>query len=548
MVHLKPIIPKIVENLPNKEEVMRELSQLNSDEEVMSYLDGRVSNSLIKNLFKQHYGIEYSTVENVDPDLIKQFSRDFLTENKIIPLSYNPNDGKLIVAISNLGDRDLRGKIRRAVSRKSWTVEFHFAFENEIEDYLAKIFEKDEVVDIKVRTGAAFDATEWVSSIINKGIKNQASDIHIERLEKAIQVRYRIDGILEEKKEFILGENEISSIYVRLKIISNMDIVENRKSQDGRVDNYEYSGSLYDLRVNTVNTIYGEKIVMRIINKSKEVSTFEELGFSKENKEKVIDMLKAKNGIIYLAGATGSGKSTTLYSMIEQLNEDSINIYTIEDPVEKSIANVNQIQIDEASGTDYPSVLAALLRQDPDVIVVGEVRDVETAGLSIRASLTGHLVITTLHANNAVDSLSRLSDMGMESYLVGASSVGFLSQILIRKLCPHCKKEKEYLEAHEEIWLSKNSKNFNYEEEKMNGNYICEPVGCENCSNGFKGRVAVIEVLDVDDEIRGLISRGEDIDKIRSLLKGRNYKTMKNDGVDKVKKGIISLGELIGKI
>lgn len=549
MIHLKPIIPKIVENVDNKSESARYLSSCSSDKEIMAYLSGKVDRETIKELFKQHYGIEYAEINNVDMVLIKQFSKDFLMNNKIIPISHNEEEDKLTMAISNLADRDLRGKIRRAVSRKSWTVDFKFAFESEIEEYLNNIFNSEEEVDdVKIKPGLAFDATEWVNSIIGKGIKLEASDIHIERLEKSVQVRYRVDGILEGRREFALNSNEISSIYVRLKIISNMDIVENRKSQDGRIDNYEYNGSLYDLRVNTVNTVYGEKVVMRIINKSKEVSTFEDLGFNEENKSKVVDMLKAKNGIIYLAGATGSGKSTTLYSMIEELNDERINIYTIEDPVEKTVNNVNQIQIDEASGTDYPSVLAALLRQDPDVIVVGEVRDVETAGLSIRASLTGHLVITTLHANNAVDSLSRLSDMGMESYLVGASSVGFLSQILIRKLCPHCKRRKEELETHEEIWLSKNSEGFDYSEEKAKGNYIYEPIGCEECSNGFKGRIALIEVLTVDDEIRSLISRGEDIDKIKRLLRERKYKTMKDDGIDKVKKGIISLAELIGKI
>ena len=390
-------------------------------------------------------------------------------------------------------------------------------------------------------------SNRWVNNVINRG-KLGDSDIHIERLRTEMQVRYRVDGLLCNKKTFKLSDNAISSIYVRLKIISNMDIAENRRSQDGRIDNYEYNGEYYDLRVSSVNTIYGEKAVLRMLKKTDEVIPFNALGFTKENEEKVKKMLNSQNGIIYLAGATGSGKTTTLYTMIEEVKDDSVNIYTIENPVEKTIDNVNQIQIDEASGTDYPTVLRTLLRQDPNVIVVGEVRDVETAELSIRASLTGHLVMTTIHANSAVDSLSRLSDMGVESYLIGASLVGTLSQRLVRKLCPKCKVKREKLKEYEEIWIKQEIKDFDYDEEKAKGNYIYESVGCDECSGGYKGRIAAVEVLNIDDNLRSMISKQTHINEINDYLKENDYKTLKYDGILKALNGITGMEELIGQL
>lgn len=330
--------------------------------------------------------------------------------------------------------------------------------------------------------------------------------------------------------------------------MSQMDVSQSRKSQDGRIDNYEYNGELYDIRVSSVNTIYGEKFVMRLIKKSSETVSFENLGFTEENQEKVKRMLKNQNGIIYLAGATGSGKSTTLYTMIDEIEDETVNIYTIENPVEKSIDNVNQIQIDEAAGTDYPTILSALLRQDPNVIVVGEIRDTETAELSIRASLTGHLVMATIHANNAVDSISRLIDMGVESYLIGASSVGMLSQRLVRKLCEHCKVKRDTLYPHETLWIENVRKDFDYEVEKELGHYIYGPGGCEHCNNGYKGRLATVEALEVDETLRSMISNKEHSDKINQYLKTINYKNLKYDGITKALNGITSIEELMGHL
>lgn len=552
MMYLKPLIKKIAGDSPSFREINMKASRLDNDKDLLDYLLQYVTIDKIEHIFTQHYGIEYISIKNktLDKDLLNNYDLNFLKKEVILPLEYNENKATHLFAISNLLDRDLQGRIRKLFRSKQQKVDFCFVFEHEI---LEKITEMEAQSTFIANTNPKYDdgnfnATDWVNNVINEGAELGASDIHIERLKTGMQIRYRVDGLLCNKKIFKLSDNAISSIYVRLKIISNMDIVENRRSQDGRIDNYEYNGEYYDLRVSTVNTIYGEKVVLRMLKKTDEVIPFNALGFTKENEEKVKKMLNSQNGIIYLAGATGSGKTTTLYTMIEEVKDDSVNIYTIENPVEKTIDNVNQIQIDEASGTDYPTVLRTLLRQDPNVIVVGEVRDVETAELSIRASLTGHLVMTTIHANSAVDSLSRLSDMGVESYLVGASLVGTLSQRLVRKLCPKCKVKREKLKEYEEIWIKQEIKDFDYDEEKAKGNYIYESVGCDECSGGYKGRVAAVEVLNIDDNLRSMISKQTHINEINDYLKENDYKTLKYDGILKALNGITSMEELIGQL
>jgi len=552
MMYLKPLIKKIVPNIDGRNEIILQAERLSTDKDLLEYLSRIVEFDEIESIFSHYYGINLKTLKEteVDEDLIKRFNLTFLEKETIIPLSYDESSATYHFAISNLVDRNLRDKIKKIVNANNQEVVFYFVFDYEIKEFFSELKneEKKKPLKKKKEENSDFNATQWVDNIINQGIDIGASDIHIERLKEEIQIRYRVDGILTHKEHYQFTESEVSNIYVRLKIVSNMDIVESRKSQDGRIGDYKRKDKFYDLRVNTVNTIYGEKFVMRIIRKDDKIAKFSDLGFTKENEEKIREMLANQNGIIYLAGATGSGKTTTLYSMIDALNEDSVNIYTIENPVEKTIDNVNQIQIDEASGTDYASVLSALLRQDPNIIVVGEVRDSDTADLSIRASLTGHLVITTIHANNALDSLSRLSDMGIEDYLIGASSIGFISQRLVRKLCPECKVKRETLKEHEEIWLKENNPDFDYEKEKAKGNYIYGPGNCDACTNGYKGRVALIEALLVDDNLRTMISKNEGINKMKEYSINNDYETLKTDGIKKALSGITSMEELMGQV
>lgn len=553
MNYLTPIVDKILKGTPNAEVIKKKAMKL-KDKEALYLLTKVTSEEKIESTFFQHYGVAYKSLKNVEVDrgLLDNFELAYLKENKFIPLSAEGNT--FHVAIESIGRSSKSDAIEKVFRERGGQVVFHFAFDHEIIEKIEEVSSyKKPVETTKTKEYRAnadeFSAIEWVDKVIKDGIALGASDIHIERLKNETQIRYRVDGLLTGVKKFKFASNDyISTINGRIKVISQMDVSQSRKSQDGRIDNYEYNGDLYDIRVSSVNTIYGEKFVMRLIKKSSETVSFKNLGFTQENQEKVKRMLKNQNGIIYLAGATGSGKSTTLYTMIDEIKDETINIYTIEDPVEKSIDNVNQIQIDEAAGTDYPTILSALLRQDPNVIVVGEIRDTETAELSVRASLTGHLVLATIHANNAVDSISRLIDMSVESYLIGASSVGMLSQRLVRKLCEHCKVKRETLHPHEILWIENVRADFDYETEKELGHYIYSPGGCEHCNNGYKGRLATVEVLEVDETLRSMISNKEHSDKINQYLKTINYKNLKYDGITKALNGITSIEELMGHL
>jgi len=553
MIYLKPLIKKLAHGEENASHIVLEANNMENDRELLDYFLKVIGIEKIESVFKHHYGIEYANLNKflIDEDAISQFGLNFLKRENMLPLLHDKRPHSYHFTISNLIERDMRSRIEDIAKSNGQNVAFYFSFEHEILDKFEELKSQKPMSTImsnRSKDGQNFNVVEWVNGIINKGIELNSSDIHIERLESQLQIRYRVDGLLTNKEKYTFNANTISNIYVRLKVISNMDIAESRKSQDGRIDNYQHDGKSYDLRVSTVNTIHGEKFVLRLLAKSQQVASFAELGFSRENEEKVKTMLSNQNGIIYLAGATGSGKTTTLYSMIDQLNEDSVNIYTIENPVEKTIENVNQIQIDEASGTDYPTILSVLLRQDPNVIVVGEIRDAETANLSIRASLTGHLVLTTLHANGALDTLGRLSDMGMKSYLIGASSIGFISQRLVRQLCPHCKQKKEKLKSYEVEWIKEELPEFDYEAEKQKGHYVYKPIGCPECTGGYKGRIGVVEVLVVDDTLRSLISKGESMENIRKFISTTDYRSLRYDGIEKAIKGITSIEELIGQI
>lgn len=560
MMYLQPIVNKIIKSDEKFKELAPSIREIKSDKEMLDFLLKFTTIENIEKTFEKHYGIQYKNLKNLrlDNNVIQNFDIKFLKKEIILPLSFEKEKSLYHLSISDLMNRNLQAKLKKFFNDRNQNVNLYFSFEHEILETLNNLqslstpkptsFPQETEPSSQQYDDDNFNATDWVDDVLKKGIELGASDIHIERLRDEIQTRYRVDGLLTGKQKFALSDNAISSIYVRFKIISNMDIVENRRSQDGRIDNYTHNGDIYDMRVSTVNTIYGEKFVLRLLKKTAGIVPFSSLGFTTENEQKVVDMLKSKNGIVYLAGATGSGKTTTLYTMIDEIKDDSVNIYTIENPVEKTLDDINQIQIDEASGTDYPTILRTLLRQDPNVIVVGEIRDSETAELSIRASLTGHLVLSTIHSNSAVDSLSRLSDMGVEPYLVGASMVGVLSQRLLRKLCSECKVKRETLKEHEELWIKKEIPTFNYEEEKAKGNYIYKSSSCEECSSGYKGRVAAVEALSVDDNLRTMISKKEDTSNIEEYLISQGYRSLKYDGIQKVLNGITSMEEVMGQL
>ncbi len=382
-----------------------------------------------------------------------------------------------------------------------------------------------------------FDAQEddtpvvkLLNSLLLRGYNNSASDIHIEPFEDNVHVRMRIDGMLVDYLD--LNKNIQAALTVRIKILSNMDIAEKRNPQDGHFIG-KINGIEMNIRVSVIPTIFGEKIVMRYLNSNTTISRLSTFGMTQDNYDKMKQMMAMPHGIIYVTGPTGSGKTTTLYMILEELAKGQVNISTIEDPVEKRLSRINQMQVNQMSGLTFESGLRALMRQDPDIIMVGETRDKETAEISVRAAITGHLVVSTLHTNDAISSIVRLEEMGIEPYMVANSLVGLVAQRLMRVVCPHCKRQVEATVT-DKIAVGEDIK------------YITKGTGCPHCNNtGYKGRIAIHEIIMVDSHVRKMIANKEDIDTIMDYLKDEQHvETLKDQAVQLVKDGVTTVDEL----
>lgn len=523
---------------------------LADDQRILEYLLSiGISKKSITEQIEKYYGFPYLDLEQNKLDLytLKSFSLKNLRSQKVLPVKFNEKSKTYLFVMADFTMAQIKETITYQCQQKGTKAEFFFAFAHEIE----KKFEEAELILNKdeekkqeetLKLAGESSVTEWVERILSRGITLGASDVHIEPQEYNLQVRFRIDGILAVKETFEFSHDYMKSIVIRIKVISGMDISEHRKPQDGSIYGFVSDGHRYDLRVSSIATVFGEKIVLRIFDKADYIATFAELGFSEESEEKINAMLQASYGVVYLAGATGSGKTTTLYSMVQSINSEEINICTIEDPVEKNIKNVNQIHVNSQLQDVYPSTLKALLRQDPDVIVVGEVRDQETAEMCIRASLTGHLVLSTIHANNALDTISRLYNMNIEPYLISAGVLGFLSQRLLRKLCPDCKIKRQ-TNSHETAWLKHIAKQYNLEEIP---NECHVSTGCPACNHiGYKKRTVIVEVVIINDELREMISNRESIKLISDKARENGFVPLELEGYKKVLDGTTSIEEVI---
>lgn len=375
---------------------------------------------------------------------------------------------------------------------------------------------------------------EIVNEIIIDATKNRASDIHFDPLDNELKVRIRIDGTLID---YCSIPNEFKkNLVTRVKIISGMNITENRLPQDGAIKT-SLNGIPLDMRVSSLPTNSGEKIVIRILDYSMSVQGLDRLGFTKENYEKVLKMLAIPNGIILVTGATGTGKSTTVYSMLQRLNKEESNIITVEDPVEMDLSGINQVQVNSEIGLTFANVLRSILRQDPDIIMIGEIRDDETATIAVRASVTGHLVLSTLHTNDSLNTIERLLDMDVERYLLAASLSGIISQKLARKLCPKCRKRVSTNQY--ERYLFKKNLGIDLNEKFIAGD------GCEYCMNGYNGRIAIHEVLLINDDIREAISNSIKKEELKKLVYKSDVNTLLQDGLIKVAQGLTSFEEII---
>ncbi|MDY3241721.1 MAG: ATPase, T2SS/T4P/T4SS family [Eubacteriales bacterium] len=369
-----------------------------------------------------------------------------------------------------------------------------------------------------------------INSLITQAYMRRASDIHIEPFEEQILVRMRIDGELVECMR--LDISTLNSIVSRCKILAGINIAEKRIPQDGRID-FDNGDISIDLRVNTLPTIYGEKVNMRLLaTEDAALITLPDLGMPEQLFKQFSRIIKAPNGIILVTGPTGSGKSTTLYAVLSELNKPNVNITTVEDPVEKQIFGVNQVQTNAKAGLTFASGLRAILRQDPDIVMIGEIRDTETAEIAIRAAITGHLVLSTLHTNDAASSIIRLIDMGVASYMVASSVNCVVAQRLVKKLCPECKRRRE-IRPEEAALLHDDSIT-----------HLYEPVGCPRCGNtGFKGRTAIYEIIEIDNDLRRMISEGKNTEEIREFAKEHGATFLEDSIKSLIKDGTTSISE-----
>ncbi len=469
----------------------------------------------------------------IDPSLIDEFGNYIGDTTEYVDEFGNPIDPSLIDEFGNyIGDAQDTLNLETDQSSIAESL-------SEASEIVASASER-QMDDKELMQGmVTFDynnvpITDIVNSIILDAINKGASDIHFDPFDEGIKIRIRIDGQLNDYSIVPLFVKK--NMITRVKIISGMNITESRVPQDGAIRT-ELANKTIDLRVSCLPTNMGEKIVVRIMDYSMSAAGIEALDFNKKNLEKVKKMLELPNGIILVTGATGSGKSTTVYSMLQKLNVEGTNLITVEDPIEMNIGGINQVQAVSEIGLTFATVLRSILRQDPDVIMIGEIRDDETARIAVRASITGHLVLSTIHTNNSLNTIERLTDMSVERYLLGTALSGIVSQKLARRLCEKCKKLRPTNDYEKEIFKKVLEKDI---EE------IYEPVGCPHCARGYRGRIAIQEVLLLNQTIQDAITKGVDKNILRKLVYGENgTETMLEDGLEKVLEGKTSFDEII---
>ena len=509
---------------------------------------GLITEETIAQVLSAQLGYPVVDLQGVEltPDIKALIPSSVLKKNKMIPIEYAENNMNILrVVMADPQDLDAMDdvsiitgcqvepliatprNIMVALDRIYGSTEVASA----LEEYAKERFgddEEDEAINEDINNSPI---VVLVKEMIEKAARQRASDIHIEPLEKSVRIRYRIDGSLYEKGRYDI--KILPAMSARIKIIGGMDISEKRKPQDGRITQM-VDRTEYDIRVSILPTVYGEKTVMRLASKTALNREKSQLGF-KENELKQFDhILKNPHGIILVTGPTGSGKSTTLYTALSELNTEDVNIITVEDPVEANIDGINQVHVNPKAELTFASALRSILRQDPDIIMIGEIRDQETASIAVQASITGHLVVSTLHTNSSSSTVTRLEDMGIEPYLIADSVVGVIAQRLVRRLCPNCKREKLATEDEKELLGAD-------PEEELK---IYEPVGCMQCDMmGYKGRIGVYEILEMTSELKKIISKGGDADMIKEQAIKDGMHTLRMSAAEYVRSGITSFHE-----
>lgn len=506
--------------------------------------------NIARALSKQfHYDmVDLQNVE-IAQDILKLVPVGVLKKHKVLPFAYSPDNMNVLrVAMADPMDMEAMddihiitnlqvepvvaamGSVMLAIDRYYGQAEVNSALEEYAREKESQMTEQEDIYSEDVNHSPI---VQLVKGMIDQAVRQRASDIHIEPMERQVRIRYRIDGALYEKAAYSI--RLLPAIVARIKVIGGMDISEKRKPQDGRITQV-VDRKEFDIRVSILPTIYGEKSVLRLTSKNALTREKSQLGLSPEELGKFDHILKNPHGMLLVTGPTGSGKSTTLYTALSELNKEDVNIITVEDPVEANLDGVNQVQVNNKANLTFASALRSILRQDPDIIMIGEIRDQETASIAVQASITGHLVVSTLHTNSAASTITRLVDMGIEPYLIADSTIGVIAQRLVRRLCPECKKGKKASAEELEMMLLKPDADVT----------IYEPCGCPRCDGtGFRGRIGVYEIMEISQPLKRIISRKgttEDIKK-QALLEGMS--TLRMSAAKYVLQGITSVQEMM---
>jgi type IV pilus assembly protein PilB len=520
--------------------------QLSTEEEVQDVLASQLGIEKV-NLYE----------ERVDPEVSRLISSDMITRHQAMPIRQEGNN--VIVAMVDplnlLAIDDIRlstglDVVPRITSPHALKFAYDQLFgvtaeaEKHMEDYRQEQIKKGYVIDDTLADKATLAEVEQapivklVDTILSGAVDHKASDVHLEPKEDHAVVRYRIDGMLH--KILTIPRHAVPAVTARLKIMARCDTSERRKPQDGRID-LSLRDNSFDIRFSTVPTIFGEKIVMRLLNKTSANFKLVDLGFDEDEMESFNDIVARPHGILLITGPTGSGKSTTLIAALGKMANESVNVMTVEDPVEYQLDRINQVHVNSKVGLTFATALRTFMRQDPDIIMVGEIRDYETADLAINAALTGHLVFSTLHTNDAPGAIPRLNNLGVPPFLINAAVIGIMAQRLSRKLCQHCK--QSYTPTEDELALIHGA----YDPEKYPEHIVMyKAKGCKFCNHlGYSGRSGVFEIFRMTNEMRALVMRSTAIHEVKSLARRQGMLTLWESGVKKVLRGITSLEELL---
>ena len=479
-----------------------------------------------------------------DPDAIHLISKQIATRYSVLPVSYDARTRQLQLAMTDIYDVITLDRIRgglpsdvdirpllAADTEIRHAIDQFYGYELSVDGILKEI--ETGVVDYQSLELSGNEYSQplvrLVDALLSDAVKNEASDLHFEPEQGFLRLRYRIDGVLRQIRS--LHKDYWSAIAVRLKVMSGLNIAETRTPQDGRI-NLKVGGRTVDFRVSVLPTTHGENIVLRVLDRAKGIVPLEQLGLQSDNLDMIKLLMSRPEGIILVTGPTGSGKTTTLYSMLNFRKSIEVNIMTLEDPVEYPMDMIRQTSINEVAKMDFASGIRSLMRQDPDIILVGEVRDEPTAEMALRAAMTGHQVFTTLHSNSALGAIPRLTDIGIKPEIMAGNIIGVVGQRLIRTLCEHCKKARQS-EPVEEMLLGLDHTVTLY-----------DPAGCEQCTGGYKGRISVIEVLKMDEELDELIANRATTRELLKAALAKGFKTMADDGVRRILEGKTSIEEL----